>query len=91
MRRTSCCGWSSSSCRPRTPIARFRGREQDTDLTEDLLRERVQAFPYTDGALRLDTTRSDPKDLAAAVRDWLRIAPASIDRTVWVEAGRNWN
>ncbi|PJJ56757.1 hypothetical protein CLV56_0968 [Mumia flava] len=75
---------------PDEAVERFRRRREATDLDEASLRERVENFPYWDGALRIDSSSADTRGLADQVITWLQGQPASADWTGWVEAGRAW-
>lgn len=66
-------------------VARFRSRTQQTDLDEGSLRERVEAFPYSDGALGL--TSGPPEDLARLLAAWLASGPPPVDAEAWVSRG----
>ena len=68
-------------------ITRFRARSQATDLDERLMRVRAETYPYTPGALRLDSARARPEEAAQRVRTWLATRPAGIDRAAWTAAG----
>jgi len=71
-------------------VRRFRARDQATDLDEDLLRERVENFPYGEQGLRLVSSRdSPPEALADRINDWLRGSPAPARGDLWVAAGRD--
>ena len=71
-------------------VARFRRSptHQATDLTEQLVRERAQSFPYSEQALRLGSAAASPEDLARQVTTWLLGRPAPIERDRWAEAGK---
>jgi predicted kinase len=72
-------------------VRRFRARDEATDLDEDLLRERVENFPYGDQALRLvSSPDSPPEALADRIDDWLRGSPEPAQPDLWVAAGRDW-
>jgi predicted kinase len=75
---------------PDDAVDRFRRRRQATDLDEELVRERVANFPYSEHALRLVSAAASPEDLADHIVTWLRSRPESVDRERWVEAGRGW-
>lgn len=76
---------------PDDAVTRFRQRQQATDLDELLVRERAEAFPYFDQALRLTSSASAPHDLAREIADWLRQEPPAVQRDLWAAAGRGWN
>jgi len=69
-------------------LPRFRSRDQETDLDEQSLRAKVESFPYTPDALRLDP--STPDDHAHRIHAWLDEKPPSIDRDRWVANGLAW-
>jgi len=69
-------------------LPRFRARDQETDLDEQSLRAKVESFPYTSDALRLDP--STPDDHARQIQAWLEEKPPSIDRDRWVANGLGW-
>lgn len=75
---------------PGEAASRFGSRQQDTDLDDEQVRERAEAFPYSSSALRLDSLEYSPSELAAQITDWLRATPPPADRTQWVAAGRRW-
>jgi predicted kinase len=74
---------------PDEAIRRFRNRPQATDLDEELLRERVEHFPYGNQGLHLQP--APPADLAAAIDAWLQPTPKAADPTAWAETGRGWS
>jgi predicted kinase len=76
---------------PQEAVARFRRRDQATDLNEQLLSERVDAFPYFHQALRLASSKAEPQDLSTEIETWLEDQPASIQTDAWVQAGREWD
>ena len=49
---------------PDVAVQRFLARQQATDLDDRLVRERAEAFPYSDDALRLTSSAAAPGDLA---------------------------
>jgi len=69
-------------------LPRFRSRDQETDLDEQSLRAKVESFPYTPDALRLDP--STPGDHARQIQAWLNADPSAIDRDRWVANGLAW-
>lgn len=75
---------------PDDAVERFRRRKQATDLDEELVRERVETFPYSDQALRLVSSAAAPDHLAHHITTWLRHQPESVERDLWVKAGRGW-
>jgi predicted kinase len=78
------------SVTPDEAVRRFRDRDQATDLDEALLRERVEAFPYSDMALLLDSS-SPAQELAGRVNTWLQGEPPPVRREAWVASGRGWD
>lgn len=76
---------------PDEAVHRFRHRHQATDLDEQLVRERAETFPYSDGALRLASSAAAPEELADQVETWLLRQPESIHRNQWAEAGKGWH
>jgi predicted kinase len=76
---------------PEEAVARFKQRDQETDLDEQLLRERVAAFPYSAQALRLVSSEAGPADLATEIEAWLKSEPAPVQTDVWVQEGRGWD
>jgi len=69
-------------------LPRFLGRDQQTDLDERSLRAKVESFPYTPDALRLDP--GTPDEHAHRIQAWLEEKPPSIDRDRWVANGLAW-
>ena len=67
--------------------ARFAQRDQVTDLTEESLREKVEGFPWSEQALRLEP--GPPTELAWRVLQWLETGPEPIEPGAWVEQGRD--
>ncbi|MFG2048271.1 AAA family ATPase [Micromonospora sp. NPDC048935] len=76
---------------PDEAATRFRERCQATDLDEGTVRERAQAFPYSDQALRVDSSLGTPEDHARHITTWLRQGPRPVDQDVWAQAGRDWS
>jgi predicted kinase len=76
---------------PDEAIRRFRLREQPTDLDEESLRERVGAFPYSDHALRLDSSAASSAALARRIVEWCRSGPKPAPRDTWGAEGRSWS
>jgi predicted kinase len=76
---------------PDDAVRRFKQRQQATDLDEDSVRERAEAFPYFGQALRLRSSTASPDTLAREVSGWLRQQPPSVQRDLWAEAGRSWD
>ena len=76
---------------PGEAVQRFRRREQDTDLDERLVRERVESFPYCDDALQLDSAAATPDALAARIETWLASGPPPVDGDRWATAGKGWD
>lgn len=76
---------------PDDAVTRFRQRDQPTDLDERLVRERAEAFPYSNQALSLRSSASAPLDLAREVREWLQHQPQPVQRDVWAKAGMGWD
>ncbi len=60
-------------------------------LTETLVRERAEAFPYFDEALRIRSTAGTPEEHAQSILTWLRQGPRPVDPDAWLRAGRGWN
>ncbi|MFC0006492.1 AAA family ATPase [Micromonospora siamensis] len=71
-------------------VTRFRARRQATDLDEDLVRERADAFPYSDQALRVESSFGTPQEQAGRILTWLEQGPQPVDRKAWAQAGRDW-
>jgi predicted kinase len=69
-------------------VRRFRQRHEATDLDELLVRERAEAFPYFEDALRLESSTATPGALAREITEWLRHKPPSVNRDLWATAGR---
>ncbi len=65
---------------PDDAVQRFRRRHQATDLDEQLVREHAETYPYSDQALRLESSAAAPDELAARVATWLSDS-ASISST----------
>jgi predicted kinase len=76
---------------PDEAARRFRERDQDTDLDERLVRERADAFPYSEDALRLTSSGAPPDELAREIDEWVRGRPRPVDRDAWAAAGRAWD
>jgi predicted kinase len=76
---------------PDDAVQRFRRRDQATDLDEELVRERAEAFPYSGQALRIESSAAAPEEQAHQIATWLERQPASVERDRWVEAGRGWD
>ncbi|GAB4060729.1 P-loop nucleotide/nucleoside kinase family protein [Catellatospora paridis] len=76
---------------PDEAVSRFRQRLQATDLDEALVRERAEAFPYFDGALRVGSSSGTPEEHAQSIITWLRQGPRPVDQDAWARAGRGWN
>jgi predicted kinase len=76
---------------PDDAVRRFRSRDQPTDLDQELVRERAEAFPYSDQALRIESTAAPPEEQAHQIATWLEQRPASVDRDRWAAAGRGWD
>jgi predicted kinase len=72
-------------------VARWRGRSQETDLTEHLVRSRAETFPACDHALRLDSAAATPSDLARQIETWLEHEPHPVEPRAWAEAGLPWD
>lgn len=72
-------------------VERFRRRDQETDLDDQEVRERAEAFPYSGQALRVVSSGAAPEDLARRIAAWLRSRPAPSRRELWAEAGRGWD
>lgn len=71
-------------------VRRFRLRREATDLDEASLRERVDNYPYWDGAFGVTSSTSGPTVLADRINTWLQGMPQSHDRAGWADAGRPW-
>jgi predicted kinase len=76
---------------PDDAVTRFGQRDEATDLDERLVRERAEAFPYSDQAISLLSSASEPLDLAREITEWLRRQPQPVQRDVWANAGRGWD
>ncbi|MET7866495.1 AAA family ATPase [Micromonospora taraxaci] len=76
---------------PEEAVSRFRERRQATDLDEALVRERADAFPYFDEALRLESSAGTPEEHAQRITTWLQQGPRPVDQEAWTRAGRGWN
>lgn len=76
---------------PDEAVNRFRERRQATDLNEELVRERADAFPYSDQALRVESSFGAPEEHARRIITWLQQGPRPADRDVWAQSGRDWN
>jgi predicted kinase len=76
---------------PDDAVQRFEQRQQATDLDAQLVRERAEAFPYFDQALRLMSSAAAPDALAGDISAWLRHQPQSVQRDLWADAGRGWD
>ena len=73
---------------PEEAVHRFRQREQETDLDDELVRERAAVFPYSDQALRLTSSAATPADHARALAAWLADRPGAVRAGRWAAAGR---
>jgi predicted kinase len=76
---------------PTEAVRRFRRRAEATDLDEESLRERVENFPYSEQAFRPVATDFATDHLANDISEWLSTQPGSVDRDLWVAAGRGWD
>jgi predicted kinase len=76
---------------PDEAARRFRERHQATDLDEALVRERAEAFPYFDEALRMDSSSGTPEEHAQSIITWLQQGPRPVDQEAWTRTGRGWN
>jgi predicted kinase len=76
---------------PEDAVQRFGQRQQATDLDEQQVRERAEAFPYFGQALRLMPSAGAPDALARDISEWLRQQPPSVQSDLWAEAGRGWD
>ncbi|PWU43187.1 hypothetical protein DLJ46_32610 [Micromonospora globispora] len=76
---------------PDEAVTRFRERCQATDLDEEIVRERADAFPYSDQALRVESSFGTPEEHARRVITWLQQGPRPVDQDVWAQAGRDWS
>jgi predicted kinase len=74
---------------PDEAATRFRERRQATDLDEELVRERVDAFPYSGHALRMESSLGTPEEHARRIIRWLQQGPQPVDQDVWAQAGRD--
>lgn len=70
-------------------VRRFRRRTQETDLDDDLVRERVENFPFCDDALRVGSSHGTPDEQVRIIDEWLRSDPPHIDRASWCRTGRD--
>lgn len=75
---------------PDEAVRRFRNRHQDTDLDDQLVRERAGLFPYCDQALRVVSTEAAPERHAGNISNWLEGQPRPAARDCWAQAGRGW-
>jgi predicted kinase len=75
---------------PDDAVQRFGNRDEATDLDERLVRERAETFPYSDQALRIESSAATPEEQAHRIATWLEQRPASVERDRWAEAGRSW-
>lgn len=75
---------------PDEAVRRYRNSvsHQATDLTEELVRERAQTFPYSAQPLRMQSTSAGPADLADQITRWLEQEPIPVDREGWARAGK---
>jgi predicted kinase len=69
-------------------VRRFRARTQETDLDEELVRERVDRFPYSETALRIRSADRTPDEHARSIDAWLDGSPTPVDPAAWSRAGR---
>lgn len=72
-------------------VDRFRARRQVTDLDDELVRERVDSFPYSDEALHIVSSSGTTEDHVRTILSSLQQGGDPIDREAWVRAGRGWN
>jgi|tagenome__1003787_1003787.scaffolds.fasta_scaffold20766055_2 predicted kinase len=75
---------------PDGAVERFRGRDQATDLDERLVRERAEAFPYSELAFRVGPSERGPNDVVEQISTWWAGQPSPIDPQAWAEAGIPW-
>lgn len=75
---------------PDEAVRRFRERHQDTDLDDELVRERAGSFPYSDQAFCVASSPAEPERDAQDVCDWLERRPRSSVYDPWTQAGRDW-
>ena len=75
---------------PDEAVSRFRERHQATDLDEALVRERAEAFPYFDEALRVESSAETPEEHAQSIITWLQQGPRPVDQEAWTRTGRGW-
>jgi predicted kinase len=78
-------------CTADQAVERFRHRREGTDLDEEAVRERVEAFPYSEQAFRLSDSAASPDELARMIEEWLPAQPLPVDQVAWAKAGRAWN
>lgn len=77
---------------PDEAAQRFRQRREATDLDETSLRERVENYPYWDGAHRVDScSADDPHTLADQIVTWRQRDPAPSDWIEWIDLGSRWS
>lgn len=77
---------------PDEAVERFRQRREATDLDETALRERVENYPYWEGAYRIDScSAGGPHTLADQIVAWRQGDPAPSDWIEWIERGRSWD
>ncbi len=75
---------------PDEAVRRFRERQQETDLNEQLVRESARTFPYWEQALQVDSSTVAPDALVHQINTWLSGDPPAVRPDLWVQAGRGW-
>src|SRR4051812_21798096 len=63
---------------PDDAVERFRRREQGTDLDARLVRERAEAFPYSELAVRVGPSTAGPRGVAEEISTWWAGEPAPV-------------
>jgi predicted kinase len=76
---------------PDEAVRRFLSRDQQTDLDEAAVRERVEEFPYSDEIRGVESASATPSEHGRDLEEWLRAAPPVTDLQGWCTAGRSWN
>ena len=76
---------------PDEAVSRFRKRHQATDLDESLVRERAEAFPYFDQALRVNSSSGTSEEHAQSIIMWLQQGAQPVGQQAWARTGRGWN
>ncbi len=75
---------------PDEAVRRFRERQLETDLDEQLVRERAQTFPYWEQTLQVNSSMAAPDALVHQINTWLSGDPPAVRPDLWVQAGRGW-